>query len=180
MLESGDAAVLQPDGRVTYDDGSLIVGPALDGSGVGGNTEAWFDEDGGRYDGDTVYERGVGPFGMMPTTWIGLGEPGDPHNLADAAAGAARLLCEQKGYSPTDQAEAPHRDQALQRHRPERRVVRRRGPVDVRRVRLPCGYRYRCRQRQEPPRSRRTGSLAGCWTDRSAECSTGGARSAAR
>ncbi|MER6443620.1 NlpC/P60 family protein [Streptomyces venezuelae] len=77
----------------------VITGPRLDGSGAGGNTTAIRDTDGGRWDGDTEYERAVGPFQFLPETFRAYGKDGNrdgvtnPHNADDAAASAAVYLC---------------------------------------------------------------------------------------
>ncbi|MFD9540855.1 NlpC/P60 family protein [Streptomyces sp. NPDC060022] len=76
-----------------------ILGPVLNGSGVGGNTSVFPDTDGGEWDGDTVFERAVGPFQFLPQTFRGYGKDAnkdgvtDPHNADDAALGAAAYLC---------------------------------------------------------------------------------------
>ncbi|MFD5814706.1 NlpC/P60 family protein [Streptomyces sp. NPDC127038] len=76
-----------------------IYGPLLDGSGVGGNTAAFPDTDGGKWDGTAAGERAVGPFQFLPSTWEGTGRDNngdgvrDPHNADDAALGAAVYLC---------------------------------------------------------------------------------------
>jgi cell wall-associated NlpC family hydrolase len=76
-----------------------IVGPRLDGSGAGGNTTAVRDTDGGKWDGDTVYDRAVGPFQFLPATFRASGKDGnadgkvDPHNADDSAPTAAVYLC---------------------------------------------------------------------------------------
>lgn len=73
-----------------------IVGVPLDGSP--GLAEIP-DTDGGRLDGDTVYDRAVGPMQFLPGTWERFGADGDddgvrdPDDLDDAAAAAARYLC---------------------------------------------------------------------------------------
>ena len=57
------------------------------------------DTDGGELDGDTTYDRAVGPMQFIPSTWAGSGADGngdgrnDPNNIFDAARGAARYLC---------------------------------------------------------------------------------------
>jgi len=57
------------------------------------------DSDGGRWDGDTVWDRAVGPMQFLPGTWRSLGRDGsgdqvaDPNNLFDAAVSAAGYLC---------------------------------------------------------------------------------------
>lgn len=72
---------------------TAIVGPRL----------RFKDSDGGRYDGDTERDRAVGPMQFIPTTWAALAADGngdgvtDPHNIYDAAAAAARLLCDVPG-----------------------------------------------------------------------------------
>lgn len=82
-----------------------IYGPRLDGSGAGGNTTPIRDTDLGRLDGDEEFDRAVGPMQFIPTSWelygrdaTGDGEA-DPHNVHDAALGAAVHLC---GFSPVD------------------------------------------------------------------------------
>ncbi|MFF3214143.1 NlpC/P60 family protein [Streptomyces sp. NPDC002886] len=76
-----------------------ILGPRLDGSGAGGNTTAIPDTDDGLWDGDTTYERAVGPFQFLPATFRSYGKDGNgdgttsPHNADDAAASAAVYLC---------------------------------------------------------------------------------------
>ena len=57
------------------------------------------DSDGGRWDGDTTWDRAVGPMQFLPGTWRSLGRDGngdrvaDPNNLFDAAVSAAGYLC---------------------------------------------------------------------------------------
>ena len=57
------------------------------------------DTDGGRLDGDRVYDRAVGPMQFIPSTWAGWGVDAnqdgvkDPFNIFDAAAAAADYLC---------------------------------------------------------------------------------------
>lgn len=73
-----------------------ILGPRLDG-GPGFATIR--DTDGGRYDGDTVWDRAVGPMQFIPSTWARWGTDGNgdgttsPHNLYDATLAASRYLC---------------------------------------------------------------------------------------
>jgi membrane-bound lytic murein transglycosylase B len=74
-----------------------IFGPPLDGSG--GN-KAIRDTDGGVLDGDTVWDRAVGPMQFIPSTWTrwgvrasGDGARPDPQNIDDAALAAGRYLC---------------------------------------------------------------------------------------
>jgi hypothetical protein len=90
-------------GRTAAEDGTItprIIGARLDGSGAGGNKTAFTDTDGGVLDGDTAYDRAVGPMQFLPSTWEGpSGQDGngdgtkDPHNAFDAALGTAAYLC---------------------------------------------------------------------------------------
>ncbi|MEE2038938.1 bifunctional lytic transglycosylase/C40 family peptidase [Nocardiopsis sp. CT-R113] len=76
-----------------------IFGPRLDGSGAGGNTTPHIDSDEGAWDGDTEFDRAVGPMQFLPATWTTHGLDGsgdgvaDPHNVFDAAWSAAVYLC---------------------------------------------------------------------------------------
>ena len=89
--QSGHTA-LGADGRAL----PPILGPVLDGSN--GNRRI-SDTDGGRLDGDTVFDRAVGPMQFIPTTWQTNGVDGDgdgvadPNDIYDAALTAARYLC---------------------------------------------------------------------------------------
>jgi membrane-bound lytic murein transglycosylase B len=86
-------ATLNRDGVAT----PSIIGVALDGTG--GN-RAIGDTDGGDLDGDTSWDRAVGPLQFIPTTWARWGADGDgdgvsnPHDLDDAALAAAQYLCD--------------------------------------------------------------------------------------
>ncbi|WP_372404855.1 NlpC/P60 family protein [Streptomyces luteireticuli] len=88
-----------------------IIGPRLDGSGVGENTTPVADSDGGRWDDDPHGEHAVGPFQFLPSTWTGgAARDGnhdgvkDPHNADDAALAAAVYLCG-NGRNLTDPAQ---------------------------------------------------------------------------
>jgi membrane-bound lytic murein transglycosylase B len=93
QVESGQAR----GGRVSADGTTLapILGPRLDGNGFA----VIRDTDGGRYDGDTAYDRAVGPMQFIPSTWAVWGADGngdgrsDPENVFDAALAAGRYLC---------------------------------------------------------------------------------------
>ncbi|WP_330475566.1 lytic murein transglycosylase [Terrabacter sp. C0L_2] len=72
-----------------------VLGPAL----TGGAYSSIRDTDGGRYDGDPVWDRAVGPMQFIPGTWRLWGADGngdgvaDPQNIEDAALAAADYLC---------------------------------------------------------------------------------------
>ncbi|MFF2845176.1 lytic transglycosylase domain-containing protein [Streptomyces sp. NPDC058001] len=72
-----------------------ITGPALDGNGFA----LILDSEGGVWDGDTVYDRAVGPMQFLPTTWKTWGADGNgdgvanPNNIYDAALAAGHYLC---------------------------------------------------------------------------------------
>ena len=93
-------AVLAPDGTAS----PRILGPALDGvrfAYIG-------DSDGGRYDGDTRYDRAMGPMQFIPTTWRAYAVDADgngttdPFDIDDAALGSANYLCTAGGDLRTD------------------------------------------------------------------------------
>jgi len=67
------------------------------------------DTDGGLVDGDTEFDRAVGPMQLIPQSWAswpsdgnGDGNP-DPQNIADAAIASANYLCRASG-GMTDEA----------------------------------------------------------------------------
>ncbi len=74
-----------------------IMGPVLDGSMPG--TAVIRDSDGGKWDGDAVWDRAVGPMQFLPGSWVYWGKDGnsdgvsDPHNVFDATVAAGYLLC---------------------------------------------------------------------------------------
>ncbi|MFD9894325.1 lytic transglycosylase domain-containing protein [Amycolatopsis sp. NPDC059027] len=73
-----------------------ILGPQLNGSG---GFAAIPDTDGGKYDGDPVWDHAVGPMQFIPATWLGYASDGngdgvaDPNNLYDASLATGRYLC---------------------------------------------------------------------------------------
>ncbi|WP_116050011.1 lytic transglycosylase domain-containing protein [Amycolatopsis palatopharyngis] len=81
-----------------------ILGPVLNGIGP---VAAIRDTDGGRHDGDTVWDRAVGPTQFIPSTWVHYAADGtddgaaDPNNIYDAALASARYLCS-GGFDLTD------------------------------------------------------------------------------
>lgn len=72
-----------------------IRGPVLNGDGVA----AIKDTDGGAWDGDSLWDRAVGPMQFIPSTWRDWAADGngdgvaDPNQIDDAALAAARYLC---------------------------------------------------------------------------------------
>ncbi len=79
-----------------------IVGLALDGNNVdnfGEVVATIADTDGGRWDGDTVHDRAIGPMQFIPETWRSWARDGDgdgvedPQDLDDAALAAGAYLC---------------------------------------------------------------------------------------
>jgi membrane-bound lytic murein transglycosylase B len=73
-----------------------IIGPALDGRG---NVAKIADTDRGALDGDTTWDRAVGPMQFIPSTWQKWGADADgdgaadPQQIDDAALSTARYLC---------------------------------------------------------------------------------------
>ncbi len=85
-------------GASIADDGTVsppIIGIALDGS----TTALIADTDGGEIDGDSEFDRAVGPMQFIPGSWRnwyidGSGDGvADPHNIDDASLAAANYLC---------------------------------------------------------------------------------------
>jgi membrane-bound lytic murein transglycosylase B len=93
--ESGHAE----SGRLTADGTTRgrILGPRLNG-GIPGDAIIT-DTDHGALDGDTVYDRAVGPMQFIPSTWAHWAADGnadgksDPSNIFDATLAAAHYLC---------------------------------------------------------------------------------------
>ncbi len=92
-VESGQARGGAVDARGTTL--SRITGPPLNGDGFA----LIHDTDDGEWDGDTAYDRAVGPMQFLPGTWHRWGADGngdgraDPNNIFDAALAAGRYLC---------------------------------------------------------------------------------------
>jgi hypothetical protein len=74
-----------------------ILGPVLDG---GPGMAAISDTDHGLYDGNTTWDRAVGPMQFIPGTWATYGADGNgdgvknPHNVFDAARATGDYLCQ--------------------------------------------------------------------------------------
>lgn len=85
-------SVIGADGKVS----PAILGPRLTGRGAVARIT---DTDAGELDGDTVYDRAVGPMQFLPATWAQVGVDGDddgvrdPQDLDDAALAAGVYLC---------------------------------------------------------------------------------------
>jgi membrane-bound lytic murein transglycosylase B len=92
-VESGQARGGRVDAEGTTF--SPILGPVLDGNGFASIR----DTDGGLYDGDSTYDRAVGPMQFIPSTWAWAGRDGngdgkkDPNNIYDAALATGHYLC---------------------------------------------------------------------------------------
>ncbi|WP_240510479.1 lytic transglycosylase domain-containing protein [Corynebacterium hadale] len=73
-----------------------IIGPQLDGSE---SFAVVHDTDGGEFDGDTTFDRALGPMQFIPESWQRYGRDAngdgypDPQQIDDAALGTANLLC---------------------------------------------------------------------------------------
>lgn len=95
---------IAPNGEVT----PWIRGRSLDGTG---GTRPIPDTDGGALDGDVTWDRAMGPFQFIPTTWAELGRDGngdgvaDPDNLNDAALTAVAHLCLREPGNYADRGE---------------------------------------------------------------------------
>lgn len=88
-------ATLRPDGTVT----PAIIGIPLDGNGTNPVT----DTDAGKIDGDTTWDRAVGPMQFIPSTWEAAAQDGnrdgktDINQIDDAALATAIHLCDVGG-----------------------------------------------------------------------------------
>ncbi len=74
-----------------------VIGIRLDGTMAG--TKVIVDSDAGRLDGDTAYDRAVGPMQFLPGSWVMFGADADgdgirnPQDIDDAALAAGAFLC---------------------------------------------------------------------------------------
>src|SRR5690606_2487160 len=87
-----DGAVLGANGRSD----PVIIGPALDGQGGRARVA---DTDAGAYDGDTSFDRAMGPLRLTPSMWREHAADADtdgiqdPYDIDDASLALAKLLC---------------------------------------------------------------------------------------
>jgi membrane-bound lytic murein transglycosylase B len=92
-VESGHASGGRVDAAGTTN--GRILGPELNGT----STALIRDTDGGALDGDTAFDRAVGPMQFIPGTWKTFAKDGNrdgvasPHNVFDAALAAGSYLC---------------------------------------------------------------------------------------
>ncbi len=92
---------VQEDGTVA----PAVLGPQLNGE----EFDEILDSDDGLLDGDTEYDRAVGPMQLLPQTWGDWhGDPNqdgveDPHNIDDAVTAAAGYLCKSGGDLSTSE-----------------------------------------------------------------------------
>ncbi|MCI1674591.1 MAG: lytic transglycosylase domain-containing protein [Bifidobacterium tibiigranuli] len=102
----GGIGEVESDHGTKHEPGQLIRGPVLDGSN---GTQAVPDSDGGILDGDTTWDRAVGPMQFLPSIWMRYGRDGDgdgvadPNDINDAALSAAGYLCTAGGNLTTSQ-----------------------------------------------------------------------------
>ncbi|UMG93849.1 lytic murein transglycosylase [Nocardioides sp. TF02-7] len=86
-------------GNVLDDDG--VAQPGIFGVPLNGKrgTKAISDTDGGQFDGDTQWDRAIGPMQFIPSTWSVVGVDADndskrnPQDIDDAALASAVYLC---------------------------------------------------------------------------------------
>jgi cell wall-associated NlpC family hydrolase len=86
-----------------------FYGPRLDSSLAG--TSTILDTDNGGLDGDTEYDRAIGPMQFIPSSWRIFAQDGngdgeaDPNNVFDAALAAAAHLCGDEPRDLSDRAQ---------------------------------------------------------------------------
>ncbi|GHH35156.1 lytic transglycosylase domain-containing protein [Streptomyces candidus] len=119
-VESGHARGGQVDAQ--GDSTGSIRGPVLNGIGFANIP----DTDDGEFDGDTAYDRAVGPMQFIPSTWARNGKDGngdgrkDPNNIYDAALAAGHYLC----AGSRDMTNPEDRDRAILSYNRSREYLR--------------------------------------------------------
>ncbi|RKS06024.1 cell wall-associated NlpC family hydrolase [Nocardiopsis sp. Huas11] len=101
-----------------------IIGPLLNGTGVGNNWTPHHDTDDGRWDSDTTYDAAVGVTQLLPAWWADRGVDGnddgeaDPHNVYDATAATTVELCTSHPQNTVDFTDRAQLREALYRYNP--------------------------------------------------------------
>ncbi|QOL36448.1 lysozyme family protein [Bifidobacterium subtile] len=93
----GGIGEVESDHGTKHDPGKLIRGPVLDGSD---GTGAVPDTDGGKLDGDPIWDRAVGPMQFLPSTWAATGETATAMRVPILTTSTMRRLLRRATYAP--------------------------------------------------------------------------------